>query len=87
MSPAAGRWRPQPGPQAAFVASPVFEVVYDSARRGGKTDAALGDCTFHARMYRADADAGRRRLDAGVGAGGELADARQLEDAVGAMED
>ncbi len=42
------KWIPQPGPQAAFVASDVFEVVYGGARGGGKTDAALGDFALHA---------------------------------------
>jgi hypothetical protein len=50
-----GRWAPQPGPQAAFVVSPVFEVVYGGARGGGKTDAALGDFARHARRYGAAA--------------------------------
>ena len=45
------RWTPQPGPQSAFVASGVFEVVYGGARGGGKTDAALGDFARHARKY------------------------------------
>ena len=45
------RWEPQKGPQAAFVASDVFEVVYGGARGGGKTDAALGDFARHARKY------------------------------------
>ena len=44
-------WAPQPGPQAKFVGSDVFEVVYGGARGGGKTDAALGDFMFHARLY------------------------------------
>src|SRR5271170_2128402 len=50
-----GQWKPQPGPQAAFVDSPVFEVVYGGARGGGKTDAALGDFAGHARLYKAAA--------------------------------
>jgi len=41
-------WRPQDGPQAAFVTSPVFDVVYGGARGGGKTDAALGEFGMHA---------------------------------------
>ncbi len=45
------RWAPQPGPQAAFVASDVFEVVYGGARGGGKTDAALGDFALHAAEF------------------------------------
>ncbi|MGI8840763.1 MAG: terminase large subunit domain-containing protein [Caulobacteraceae bacterium] len=44
-------WAPQPGPQAAFVASDVFEVVYGGARGGGKTDAALGDFSLHAQRF------------------------------------
>ncbi|MHB8530687.1 MAG: terminase large subunit domain-containing protein [Caulobacteraceae bacterium] len=49
------RWIPQRGPQAAFVASRVFELVYGGARGGGKTDAALGDFARHARKYGAGA--------------------------------
>jgi len=45
-----GYWRPQRGPQAAFVTCPAFEAVYGGARGGGKTDAALGDFAFHARL-------------------------------------
>jgi len=48
-------WRPQPGPQEAFVKCPVFEVVYGGARGGGKTDACLGDWALHAKRYGADA--------------------------------
>lgn len=48
-------WRPQPGPQQAFVKCPVFEVVYGGARGGGKTDACLGDWALHAKRYGADA--------------------------------
>jgi hypothetical protein len=44
-------WAPQRGPQAAFVANDLFEVVYGGARGGGKTDAALGDFSFHAARY------------------------------------
>ncbi|MGH7010906.1 MAG: hypothetical protein ACREEX_08710, partial [Caulobacteraceae bacterium] len=49
------KWTPQPGPQDAFVQSPVFEVVYGGARGGGKTDAALGDFARHARLWGAAA--------------------------------
>jgi len=49
------RWRPQQGPQQAFVASDVFEVVYGGARGGGKTDAALGDFALHASRFGAAA--------------------------------
>ncbi len=48
-------WTPQPGPQAAFVTSQVFEVVYGGARGGGKTDAALGDFAMHAKAFGAAA--------------------------------
>ena len=48
-------WAAQPGPQEAFVLSPVFEVVYGGARGGGKTDAALGDFARHAQRYGAGA--------------------------------
>lgn len=40
-------WQPQPGPQAALVACPVFEVFFGGARGGGKTDAMLGDWLEH----------------------------------------
>ena len=48
-------WRAQPGPQAAFIAAPMFEVVYGGARGGGKTDGALGDFANHAQLYGAGA--------------------------------
>ena len=35
-------WRPQPGPQTAFVHCPVPEIFYGGARGGGKTDSAIG---------------------------------------------
>jgi hypothetical protein len=44
-------WRPQYGPQTAFVECPIFEVVYGGARGGGKTDAALGDFARHAAHF------------------------------------
>lgn len=44
-------WRPQPGPQHAYIKCPVFEVVYGGARGGGKTDAALGEWAIHAKRY------------------------------------
>ena len=49
------RWRPQSGPQSAFVDSDVFEVIYGGARGGGKTDAALGDFALHAQDFGAAA--------------------------------
>ncbi len=48
-------WRPQAGPQAAFVTSPVFDVVYGGARGGGKTDAAIGEFGMHAERWGAGA--------------------------------
>ena len=48
-------WEAQPGPQAAFVGCPVFEIFFGGARGGGKTDAVLGDRALHADEYRADA--------------------------------
>ena len=41
-------WRPQPGPQTALLACPIFEVFYGGARGGGKTDGMLGDFATHA---------------------------------------
>lgn len=35
-------WRPQPGPQTAFVHCPISEIFFGGARGGGKTDAAIG---------------------------------------------
>ena len=36
-------WQPQPGPQTALLACPVFEVFFGGARGGGKTDGMLGE--------------------------------------------
>lgn len=55
LAPTEYVWRPQAGPQEAFVKCPVFEVVYGGARGGGKTDACLGDWALHAKRYGADA--------------------------------
>jgi hypothetical protein len=41
-------WRPQTGPQTAFVTSPVFEVIYGGARIAG-TEAAPMLAVFDAR--------------------------------------
>jgi hypothetical protein len=49
------KWVPQAGPQAEFVQSEVFEVVYGGARGGGKTDGVLGEFAFQASVFRADA--------------------------------
>ncbi len=50
-------WRPQPGPQAALVKCPVFEIFYGGARGGGKTDGMLGRWALRAQTYGADAKA------------------------------
>lgn len=42
---------PHPGPQTAFVQSPVFETVYGGARGGGKTYACLGEFIIHSQTY------------------------------------
>ena len=47
--------RQQAGPQSAFIASKVFEIVYGGARGGGKTDAALGEFAVHAKKHGAAA--------------------------------
>ncbi len=44
-------WEPQPGPQAALLACPIFEVFYGGARGGGKTDGSLGDWLDHGQRY------------------------------------
>ena len=44
-------WEPQPGPQTALLACPVFEVFFGGARAGGKTDGTLGEWAFHADLY------------------------------------
>ncbi len=37
--------------QAAFIACPIFEVLFGGARGGGKTDGSLGDFLEHADAY------------------------------------
>lgn len=44
-------WKPQPGPQTALVACPVFEVFYGGARGGGKTEGSIGDWLQHSEEY------------------------------------
>ena len=44
-------WWPQPGPQAALVKCPVFEIMYGGARGGGKTDGMLGKFANKAGRY------------------------------------
>ena len=48
-------WEPQPGPQTALLACPIFEIFYGGARGGGKTDGNLGEWADHADQYRSDA--------------------------------
>lgn len=50
-APAEVIWRPQPGPQTALLACPVFEVFFGGARGGGKTDGVLGEWAVHANKY------------------------------------
>ena len=40
-------WAPQPGSQEAYLASPIFEVLYHGNRGPGKTDALLMDFLQH----------------------------------------
>lgn len=42
---------PHPGPQTAFVQSPVFETIFGGARGGGKTFACLGEFIIHGQTY------------------------------------
>jgi hypothetical protein len=42
-------WEPQPGPQTALLACPVFEVFFGGARGGGKT--VLGEWASHADLH------------------------------------
>lgn len=42
-----GGWAPQPGSQAAFLACPIFEVLYEGTRGPGKTDSLLMDFAQH----------------------------------------
>jgi hypothetical protein len=48
-------WRPQHGPQHAFVKCKYFDVLLGGARGGGKSDACLGDFAIHALQYGKDA--------------------------------
>jgi len=45
-------WQPQPGPQTALIACPVFEVFFGGARGGGKTEASLGDWLHHSEAFK-----------------------------------
>jgi terminase large subunit-like protein len=44
-------WQPNPGPQTALVACPIFEVFFGGARGGGKTEGSLGDWLQHSAQY------------------------------------
>ena len=44
-------WEPQPGPQSALLACPVFEVFFGGARGSGKTDGMLGEWASHADLH------------------------------------
>ena len=44
-------FRPQQGPQQAFVDCPADIVIYGGARGGGKSFAALGDFWLHAEEF------------------------------------
>lgn len=44
-------WTPNPGPQAALIACPVYEVLYGGARGGGKTEGSIGDWLEHSQTY------------------------------------
>jgi len=44
-------WRPDPGPQTALIACPIFEVFYGGARGGGKTEGSIGDWLEHQDRY------------------------------------
>jgi hypothetical protein len=48
-------WRPQLGPQHAFVDCPYFDVLFGGARGGGKSDACLGEFALHASEFGAAA--------------------------------
>lgn len=44
-------WRPQPGPQAALITCPIFEIFFGGARGGGKTYGIIGDWLQHNRLH------------------------------------
>lgn len=44
-------WMPHPGPQTAFLACPVREILYGGAKGGGKTDAIGPKALKHVQQY------------------------------------
>lgn len=44
-------WKPNPGPQTAFLACPVREILYGGAKGGGKTDAIGPKTVKHCKQY------------------------------------
>jgi len=44
-------WKPQPGPQTAFMLCPYREVLYGGAAGGGKSDALIGDFAAGIEQY------------------------------------
>jgi hypothetical protein len=44
-------WQPNPGPQTALIACPIYEVFYGGARGGGKTEGSIGDWLEHSSKY------------------------------------
>jgi len=51
MATAKVAWKPNPGPQAAFLACPVREILYGGAKGGGKTDAIGPKALKHIERY------------------------------------
>lgn len=49
------RFKPQAGPQSAYIQSPFDVTVYGGARGGGKTYGSLGEFWLHAEVYGEDA--------------------------------
>lgn len=51
MSAPSVLWQPNPGPQTAFLACPVREILYGGAKGGGKTAAIGPKALKHVQMY------------------------------------
>lgn len=45
-------WRPNPGPQAAFLACSVEEIFFGGSRGGGKSEASIARALFRAIKYK-----------------------------------